>query len=136
MSHNKSVKNRMFQLYGKKCFIEKLGIRTGVSKKYKSSKQYRKMKELTYHHIIMKSEGGETSIENGSILCVECHTWFHQQDKETQDILNELFQEIKDIEYVDGLELPYEIKCKVIQFNEKGKVIEKEREEERYEQSR
>ena len=54
MSSNKSAKNRLIELYGAECFIEKLHLRPGGYKeKYKSKGQY-KMKQLTFHHILEK----------------------------------------------------------------------------------
>ena len=57
MSSNKGVKRTLIMKYGKKCFIEELGIRTqeeidAERKTYKSKKQRAIMDELTYHHII------------------------------------------------------------------------------------
>lgn len=47
-----------------------------------------KDKEITYHHIIPKSVGGETSIENGTILCSQCqqivHTFKYGEDGYTK----------------------------------------------------
>ena len=59
MSKNKGAKRTLIMKYGKKCFIEELGIRTPEEieierKRYKSKKQRAIMDELTYHHIIEK----------------------------------------------------------------------------------
>ena len=55
MSSNKSAKNRLIELYGAECFIEKLHLRPGGYKeKYKSKGQYKRMKQLTFHHILEK----------------------------------------------------------------------------------
>ncbi len=57
MSSNKGAKRTLIMKYGKKCFIEELGIRSKEEidqerKRYKSKKQRAIMDELTYHHII------------------------------------------------------------------------------------
>lgn len=59
MSSNKKAKRTLMLRYGKKCFIEELGIRTKEEieadrKRYKSKKQRAIMDELTYHHILEK----------------------------------------------------------------------------------
>ena len=64
MSSNKGVKRTLIMKYGKKCFIEELGIRTqeeieAERKRYKSKKQRVIMDELTYHHIVEKSRRAE-----------------------------------------------------------------------------
>jgi hypothetical protein len=56
---NKEAKRTLIIKYGKKCFIEELGIRTPEEietdkKKYKSKSQRARMDELTYHHILEK----------------------------------------------------------------------------------
>lgn len=66
----KSVKNRLIKRYGKECFIEKLHLRQPEDKpqKYKSHGQFKRMKQLTYHHIVPKSEGGKATIDNRSCI--------------------------------------------------------------------
>ena len=59
MSSNKGAKRTLIMKYGKKCFIEELGIRSkkdieAEKKRYKSKKQRAIMDELTYHHILEK----------------------------------------------------------------------------------
>ena len=81
---NKSVKNEMIRRYGYGCFIEKLGLISTAGIEYKGSGQRRRMKELTYHHIIQRSEGGETSVANGALLSAENHANFHKKPKYIQ----------------------------------------------------
>lgn len=93
---NKRVKEKLIRLYGPECFIEKLHLRKDDSlRKYKGSKQYKRMKKLTYHHIIEKSKGGKTNIKNGALLTVENHEWFNRQSRENQRKMNQAFQEYK-----------------------------------------
>ena len=61
MSSNKGAKRTLIMRYGKKCFIEELGIRKpeeieAERKTYKSKKQRAIMDQLTYHHIVEKCE--------------------------------------------------------------------------------
>lgn len=93
---NKKIKEQMIKLYGPECFIEKLHLRIDSEpRRYKSKKQYEKMKQLTYHHIKEKRNGGHTTIENGAILSAENHSWFNKQRPETQKAMNNAFQEYK-----------------------------------------
>lgn len=96
MSSNKSAKNKLIELYGEECFIEKLHLRPGGYKeKYKSKGQYKRMKQLTYHHIVKKEHGGRATVENGALLSAENHSWFHKQTPTKQAELNRIFQEYK-----------------------------------------
>lgn len=52
---NKRAKEELIRLYGEECFIDKLRLRKGKKdEKYKSKGQYKRMKQLTYHHILEK----------------------------------------------------------------------------------
>ena len=96
MSSNKSAKNKLIELYGAECFIEKLHLRpNGYKEKYKSKGQYKRMKQLTYHHIVKKEHGGRATVENGALLSAENHSWFHKQSTAKQAELNRIFQEYK-----------------------------------------
>ena len=96
MSSNKSAKNKLIKLYGAECFIEKLKLRQDDGKRYYSSKkEYQRMKQLTYHHILEKSKGGKATIENGALLSAENHAWFHRQTASTQSKLKYIFQQYK-----------------------------------------
>lgn len=93
---NKKIKEKMIELYGPECFIEKLHLRKDKTpRRYTSKKQYERMKQLTYHHIKEKRNGGPATIENGALLSAENHQWFNQQSPEKQAIMNEAFQNYK-----------------------------------------
>lgn len=122
MSSNKKVKNELIKRYGNKCFIDRLNLRTDKNERYTGCNQYKRMKQLTYHHIRMKKDGGKATIENGALLSAENHQWFHKQSKQAQDTMNNMFQELKrqidqnklGIEYVEDIECPFEINCSEI----------------------
>ena len=99
--NNRSIRKKLIELYGSECFINKLHLRILKPVKYKGKKQHAKMQRLTYHHIKMKCEGGETTVENGALLNAENHEWLHKQDKETQDVINNMFVEYK--KFADSL---------------------------------
>lgn len=85
---NKTMRIIMQMLYGKQCFIERLGIKIrGVTTLDNT---------ITYHHIIPTSKGGLTTIQNGALLTRSNHDLFHQQPQHIQDELNEMFQEYKN----------------------------------------
>jgi hypothetical protein len=74
MSTNKIARKKLEKLYGAECFIEKLHLRIDTEpRKYKSKGQMKRMKQLSYHHILEKSRGGKTTVANGAILSVENH---------------------------------------------------------------
>lgn len=52
---NRKAKEALIKIYGPECFIEKLHLRVDEKpRRYKGKAQYRKMKELSYHHILEK----------------------------------------------------------------------------------
>ena len=55
MSSNKKAREELERLYGKECFIDKLHLRREEEpREYKSKGQMKKMKQLSYHHILEK----------------------------------------------------------------------------------
>ena len=85
------------------------------------------MKQLTYHHIKKKKDGGKATVENGALLSAENHQWFHQQNSQSQEYMNTMFQEYKKqvdectVVFVDELDLPFEIKAMDFSIDERGK---------------
>lgn len=117
---NKRAKERLIQLYGAECFIEKLHLRKDAEpRQYKSKGQYKRMKQLTYHHIQECQHGGKATVENGALLSAENHAWFNKQSKETQKQMNELFQKYKQsveckVEFVEELDTRFSIASAII----------------------
>lgn len=95
MSTNKSARQELERLYGKECFIEKLHLREEKQQRYTGKGQLKRMKQLTYHHIQMRKDGGKATVENGALLSTENHEWFHKQNPEKQAEMNKAFQQYK-----------------------------------------
>lgn len=117
---NKKAKEKLIELYGAECFIEKLKLRQDTEpRKYTSKGQYKRMKQLTYHHIKEKRNGGKATVENGALLSEENHMWFNKQSKQEQKQMNELFQQYKQsieckVEFVDNLDTRFSIASAII----------------------
>ena len=132
MSSNKRAKEELIRIYGAECFIEKLKLRKDVKPtRYKSKGQMKKMKQLTFHHIKMRKDGGRATVENGALLSAENHAWFHQQSSKDQTQMNDMFQEYKKqyqeckVVFVDDLDLGFEIKVMECHIDEKEQKKEK-----------
>lgn len=104
MATNRKSRLALEREYGKQCFIEKLNIRRGRIL-YTGKKKTIENRKLTYHHIIMKKDAGESTPENGALLGVGNHVWFHQQTPEKQAEMNQAFQDYKEckIVFVDDM---------------------------------
>ena len=131
MSSNKKAREDLIRQYGAECFIEKLKLRKDVKpRQYKGKDQMKRMKQLTYHHIKMKKDGGEATRENGALLSAENHTWFHQQSPQAQGYMNALFQEYKrqsdecQVVFVDELDLGFEIKPITFAIDERSQILD------------
>lgn len=139
--NNRQAKERLILLYGAECFIDKLQLRKDDKPRHYTGKaQMKRMKQLTYHHILEKRNGGKATVENGAILSAENHEWFNKQTPEKQAELNRKFQEYKQctVEYVDKLNTGIEIRAMVFEpqqlFREnKVKQEKKTRKKERQE---
>ena len=135
MSSNKKAKEDLIRQYGAECFIEKLKLRKDVKpRRYKGKGQMKRMKQLTYHHIKMKKDGGKATRENGALLSAENHTWFHQQSPQAQGYMNAMFQEYKrqvdecKVVFVDELDLEFEIKPMTFAIDERGQILDTKKE--------
>ena len=117
---NKKARKKLIKLYGAECFIEKLRLRKDTEpRRYTSKGQRKRMKQLTYHHIQERSNGGQATVENGALLSTENHEWFNRQSKEAQKQMNELFQKYKHsveckIEFVEELDTRFSIASAII----------------------
>lgn len=115
---NRQAKERLIEIYGAECFIDKLHLRQdNTPRHYTGKAQMKRMKQLTYHHILEKRNGGKATVENGAILSTENHEWFNKQTPEKQAELNRKFQEYKQctVEYVDKLNTGIEIRAMVFE---------------------
>lgn len=136
MSSNKTAKQALIKRYGNKCFIERLHLRDTTGLKYTGCGQLKRMKQLTYHHILEKSKGGRATIENGALLSEENHEWFHRQPKESQRVMNNMFQELKRqidrqecrVEYVEDIKCPFEAHFMEIDIRERIRADERKQE--------
>lgn len=126
---NKQAKQRLIELYGAECFIDKLKLREDVTPRHYTGKgQMKKMKQLTYHHILEKRNGGKATVENGALLSAENHQWFNKQSQEKQAEMNKKFQEYKKckIELVDEtMEDLTNLKIKITDFETSEKTKSK-----------
>lgn len=125
---NKRAKERLIELYGAECFIEKLHLRVDTEpRRYTSKGQYKRMKQLTFHHIRERQHGGKATVANGALLSAENHEWFNKQSKESQKQMNELFQKYKqsvecEVDFVDELDTRFSIASAIIVPAELEKV--------------
>ena len=125
---NKNAKDELIRKYGAECFIEKLHLRKDDEPRiYKSNGELKRMRQLTYHHIKMRKDGGPATVENGALLSAENHQWFHKQDARAQGFMNAIFQEYKrqidecQVVFEENLNLPFEIKTTTFHIhNQKG----------------
>lgn len=121
---NKTAKEKLIARYGAECFIEKLHLRVDTKpRKYTSKGQMKKMKQLTYHHILEKSKGGKATVENGALLSFENHMWFNKQSEKAQREMNDIFQKYKNsidcqIEFVDDLNLSFTVATAILEPEE------------------
>lgn len=95
---NKKTREEMIALFGEECWIEKLNLKPrSIIGEYtgKSIQKAKEEKRIVYHHIIMKKDGGKSTIANGALISEENHAWFHKQKQWRQDAMNEYFQQYK-----------------------------------------
>ena len=96
MSSNRSARQELERIFGKKCMIEALGIRYIPSKERRKIKGYTKYDDyLTYHHIKEKHDGGKSTAENGALLRGYNHRWLHSLPYHQKEQINQALQQYK-----------------------------------------
>ena len=103
MSSNKSAKNKLIEIYGEHCMFERAriaerieqmgGIRTYRS--YVSDKRFKGKKiakQLTYHHLRHKSDGGPATVENGALVDATAHAYLHSLPRHQEEIINNMLR--------------------------------------------
>ena len=127
MATNRKARKALEKEYGKECFIEKLNLRKGRIL-YTGQKRTDDMHKLTYHHIKMKKDDGESTPENGAILNVGNHVWFHKQTPDKQEEMNQAFQDYKacNVVFVDDIFPRANYKVVANHFSIKELKIDKE----------
>lgn len=87
---NKAAREALEKIYGSKCMIHE-GIRkiTGINAKKNRYKGKSISRQLTYHHLKAKRDGGRATIENGALLCRVCHDWLEEQSPKDRNRLNQ-----------------------------------------------
>ena len=121
MANNKKTRELLEEKYGHICMLhEGLKIngysRSKINYKGKSIEQ-----QLTLHHIRPKSKGGETSVENGAVLCRGCHDFLERTTKENRERINNLLKKYKEcvVEYGEDFTTGIELDLAEIELTDK-----------------
>ena len=117
MSSNKSAREELERIYGKKCMICQ-GIKDIYPPKpHKGTFKGKSIaRQLTYHHLIPKRLKGQTNVNNGAVLCTSCHRWLESLSEFNREQINNALREYKrqhsqecTVEYVDKLDTDFKI---------------------------
>lgn len=106
---NKSARQALEIRYGKKCMFNRAKIaekieQMGGIKTYKTFKKQcrytknklKKLEEtLTYHHLVHRSEGGATTVENGAVINELAHQYIHSLPREEEELINDMLRSFK-----------------------------------------
>ena len=110
MSNNKNARLVLESIYGKGSMfkkaecekqIEKQKLKIKGYKRFLQEKRYSgkilktKLRQMTYHHLQHRSEGGKTDVENGAILSTLEHEYIHSLSREQEEVINNMIREYK-----------------------------------------
>lgn len=103
---NKTARQELERICGKGCMFKRArcaqrieemgGIKT--FKVFVKEKKFRGKKisyQMTFHHLKHKSEGGETSVENGANVEEIAHQYMHSLPREQEEVINNMIREFK-----------------------------------------
>ena len=106
---NKTIRKQLEKDYGKGCMFTKAHCEEQIEKlktiktfkKYLQEKRYRTnqikrlRKQMTLHHLIHRSEGGKTTLENGAVVSELAHAYMHSLPRQHEEIINNMLREYK-----------------------------------------
>lgn len=109
MSSNKEKREELEQIYGKGSMFEKSlceqyveslprikGLQQYIKERKYTGKELRKLiKCMNYHHLKHKSEGGETTLENGALVNGLEHGYMHSLPRQHEEIINNRIRQWK-----------------------------------------
>ena len=114
---NKTIRKQLEKDYGKGCMFTKAHCEEQIEKlktiktfkKYLQEKRYRTnqikrlRKQMTLHHLIHRSEGGKTTLENGAVVSELAHAYMHSLPRQHEEIINNMIRKYKiDIATLKG----------------------------------
>lgn len=102
MSDNKAKREELERIYGAGSMFQKArteeyietlprikGIKQYITEKHYSGKVLKQLrKQMQYHHMQHKSEGGKTTLENGAVVDAVEHPYLHSLPREYEEIIN------------------------------------------------
>lgn len=109
MSSNKNARQMLERQYGKGCMFQKAEIAKQIEemktiKTYKrflqetryTGKKIRQLeRNMTYHHLRHRADGGKTDIKNGAIVSEMAHRYMHSLPREQEEIVNNMLRNFK-----------------------------------------
>lgn len=142
---NRKIREALERIYGEGCMFQKARIEQRIEelggiKTYKQFKEEHKytLKKIkafeniqTLHHLVHKSEKGQTTIENGAVVNSLAHTYLHSLPRADEEKINDMLREYKKckVEFVDDLDTEIEVKTVLIKPSSlsKSEKIDRER---------
>ena len=121
MAKNRQIREKLEEIYGHTCMLHQ-GLKINGYSKSKVNYAGKSIeKQLTLHHIVPKSKGGATSVENGAVLCRGCHDFLENTSKANRDKINGLLIKYKQcvLEYGDDFTTGIEINMAEIELNDR-----------------
>ena len=114
MSENRGVRMLLEMKYGKGCMFKKANIEKQINilnntrkkkiktfKKFKEERKYTRKKLLeqeklmSVHHLRHRSEQGDTSVENCTLINRLAHDYIHSLKREDEEVINDMLREYK-----------------------------------------
>lgn len=139
---NRKIREALERIYGEGCMFQKARIekrieQLGGIKTYKQFKEehrytFKKIKVfegmMTYHHLLHKSENGETSIENGAVVNSLAHTYMHSLPRADEEVINDMLRDYKKCKVVITDDVPkIELHYTMVKPSDISRSIDKQR---------
>ena len=141
---NRKIREELERIYGKGCMFQKAKVEKRIEeiggiktyKQFKEQHRFTLKRErvfenmMTYHHLIHKSEGGETTVENGAVVASLPHMYMHSLPREQEEIINDMLRNFKECKVVyEDFESPIKIKIRELSIDKRGRLERRDKNE-------
>lgn len=140
---NKSARQALEREYGKGCMFKAARIEDQVEAlktiktyktflretRYTGKKIHQLEKNITFHHLRHKSEGGKATAENGANINELAHRYLHSLPRDQEEVINNMLRKFKlqggfITPTPSGLEMqPFEIEMDLARLDEEDCLV-------------
>ena len=138
---NRKIRELLEKIYGEGCMFQKAKIEKRIEqlgeirtyRQFKEEHRYKLKKikifeqMMSLHHLKHKSEGGQTTVDNGAVINSLAHTYLHSLPRADEEIINDMLREYKKCRVVFDDVPQIEVHYAMVKPSDLSRSIDKQR---------